>query len=120
MSQFGTKDFSPMSINEYRQTICSVGSCDVCGKSFTTAAGLKMHNKMHKGEKAGCPKCPVCGKHFQGSSYLKRHMHVHSSRKAFSCDHCGRSYKYLQTLREHLCSAAGRSHNQEISENYST
>ncbi|XP_021368270.1 zinc finger protein 653-like isoform X3 [Mizuhopecten yessoensis] len=77
--------------------------CYQCGKLFRSYHGHKKHDKLvHQGG-VDCKTCQICGKVFIDNSSLKHHLHTHSDDRPFTCDRCGKSYKYATTLKEHVC-----------------
>uniref|UniRef100_A0A670IRX3 PR domain zinc finger protein 1 n=1 Tax=Podarcis muralis TaxID=64176 RepID=A0A670IRX3_PODMU len=60
--------------------------CQVCKKRFTQLAHLQKHHLVHTGEKPH--KCLVCPKRFSSTSNLKTHLRLHSGIKAYACCLC--------------------------------
>lgn len=76
--------------------------CKICGNSYMHAIGLKTHTMLkHKPEQVQNWKCSVCQKIFPTKGRLKVHMNVHSDFRPYTCEHCGTSFKSLDTLKTH-------------------
>lgn len=83
---------------------CSyVHFCLDCGKGFKSSVGYNNHHKLYHGGAQGCPSCHICGKIFPTKSNLLVHLKKHSIDRPFTCQKCGKSYKYKQTYKDHYC-----------------
>lgn len=74
--------------------------CSVCGKAFSQQASLKAHQTLHTGERPFV--CGVCSKGFCNLGNLRRHERIHTGEKPFSCDVCGRAFNQSNALKAHL------------------
>ncbi|PZC79068.1 hypothetical protein B5X24_HaOG216883 [Helicoverpa armigera] len=68
--------------------------CRECGKGFYTVAALKIHKRVHNGDRPY--KCDVCGRDFRQWSDVKYHkISIHS-------DQCDKSFRVGGDLRRHM------------------
>lgn len=74
--------------------------CRECGKGFYTVTALKIHKRVHNGDRPY--KCDVCGRDFRQWSDLKYHKEsIHSSQKMFKCEFCGKEFARKYSLNVH-------------------
>ncbi|XP_037071118.1 zinc finger protein Gfi-1b-like [Pollicipes pollicipes] len=76
-------------------------TCEMCGKSFTRADYLKVHQRLHQ-ERAPRPVCRHCGRSFSSSSNLHTHLKLHSGERRFVCHCCSRQFHRADRLKSHL------------------
>ncbi|KAI6208230.1 hypothetical protein M3Y96_00093200 [Aphelenchoides besseyi] len=74
-------------------------ACPKCHKRFSQLAHLQKHDLVHTGEKPHA--CSYCDKRFSSTSNLKTHMRLHSGQRPFSCDICHLSFTQLVHLKLH-------------------
>ncbi|XP_063290492.1 oocyte zinc finger protein XlCOF22-like [Pelobates fuscus] len=87
-------------ITHTRAPIENIISCSECGKCFAKMAHLRIHMRIHTGEKP-CS-CSECGKCFTDPSNLKHHQKIHTGEKPFSCSECGKCFAQMSDLRRHM------------------
>uniref|UniRef100_A0A915L520 C2H2-type domain-containing protein n=1 Tax=Romanomermis culicivorax TaxID=13658 RepID=A0A915L520_ROMCU len=74
--------------------------CDVCGKSFWTAKGLRRHLKRHDLSKFYCN---TCDKRFVSYETLTKHQTVHElTYSVYQCEDCAEPLYTLALLKNHF------------------
>ncbi|KAM7538804.1 hypothetical protein Aperf_G00000052324 [Anoplocephala perfoliata] len=73
--------------------------CSTCGKGFTQLAHLQKHHLVHTGEKPH--ECQVCRRRFSSTSNLKTHQRLHSGEKPYVCQICPAKFTQLVHLKLH-------------------
>ena len=74
-------------------------TCSTCGKGFTQLAHLQKHHLVHTGERPY--ECQVCRKRFSSTSNLKTHQRLHSGEKPFGCKLCPARFTQFVHLKLH-------------------
>ena len=64
--------------------------CEQCNKHFLEPNQLKMHMKIHSGEKVFA--CNQCSYSCSVAGSLKTHMRTHSGEKPFFCQQCTKKW----------------------------
>uniref|UniRef100_A0A667ZRU2 Zinc finger protein 143b n=1 Tax=Myripristis murdjan TaxID=586833 RepID=A0A667ZRU2_9TELE len=80
-----------------------------CGKLYTTAHHLKVHERSHTGDKPYVCEYLGCGKKFATGYGLKSHSRTHTGEKPYRCQemNCRKSFKTSGDLQKHTRTHTG-------------
>ena len=70
--------------------------CRICDKHFETPSHLKIHIRVHSGQKPF--KCKVCDQCFSQSGSLTQRMRIHSGQKPYKCYVCDQCFSQSGSL----------------------
>ena len=75
-----------------------VHQCQQCNKSFSRKGYLNLHMKVHGRPPL---KCRYCGKFCSAYHLLKIHERIHTGEKPYRCQHCSKSFATSSQLIDH-------------------
>ncbi|XP_060714151.1 zinc finger protein 214 isoform X4 [Tachysurus vachellii] len=74
--------------------------CKLCGKIFRRVSDVRIHERVHSGERPY--HCPFCGNKFKQQGHLRTHVRIHTGEKPFICPKCGRRFKDPSVKNKHV------------------
>ncbi|XP_042092938.1 zinc finger protein 76 isoform X7 [Ovis aries] len=80
-----------------------------CGRLYTTAHHLKVHERAHTGDRPYRCDFPSCGKAFATGYGLKSHTRTHTGEKPYKCPEelCSKAFKTSGDLQKHVRTHTG-------------
>lgn len=81
-----------------KQHFCHFPYCD---KVYSKASQLRIHLRLHTGERPYICNWFCCGKCFTRSDELKRHMRIHTKERPFGCSKCQKHFMRSDHLKKH-------------------
>ena len=74
-------------------------NCQYCNKKLSTPQTVKIHEKIHTGEKLFS--CRHCKKEFRLFQSLKNHERTHTGEKPYSCKICNKAFFSIESRNGH-------------------
>lgn len=93
------KEGENMEVDENGKKKEDLYQCRYCDRTFCYLCHLKVHERVHTGEKPY--KCTFCDCTFSQLGSLTVHMRIHTGEKPYECRICLKKFRHINSLRRH-------------------
>ncbi|CAB3241035.1 unnamed protein product [Arctia plantaginis] len=102
----GRRFFWASGLRAHAQSVCARGGLACawpgCTRVFRLPCRLREHARAHTGDRPYHCRYPECGWAFRSASKLVRHARRHTGERRHACAACGRAFLRREHLRDHV------------------